>query len=212
MRFRIGVLASLFVLAGCGGGGGSTGPTKVRLLQTGDRWTYARTTTTIEGGNTTTAQADVTWRIVSVLFGFQNRLAIAYEPNDQAASNLVLRQDSFSRQVDIIGTVTASDGSEVVRDAVLYPGTLVLNASYPTFIVTPSDVVAAVATIGPQERVTVRAGSYMAHKVTITSTNVTLTQWIRPDLGAPVKQVLVETTPTRVRTIDWQLASSSIAD
>lgn len=202
-------LLPLLLLAGCGGGG-DAGLTKSRLLDLGDRWTYARTTTTIENGGTTTNQADVAWTVTNGLFQGQNRLAISFSPNDMAAARLVIRQDTFSRQVDIIGTVSGT--VETNQSAVHVPGTLQQNTSYAALIVTPTQLVNATANVGPEESVTVRSGTYRAHKVTATAGGVTMTSWLRPGLGAPVKLVIVETSPTLTRTIDYQLTGTNVSE
>lgn len=209
MRTRLYALMPLLLLAGCGGGG-DAGLTKSRLLDLGDRWTYARTTTTIENGNTTTNQSDVSWTVTTGNFQGQSRLGISFAPNDMAAARLVIRQDTFSRQVDIIGSVSAT--VETPQSAVHVPGTLQQNATYPALIVTPTALVNATATVGAEESVTVRSGTYRAHKVTASSNGVTMTSWLRPGLGAPVKLVIVETSPTLTRTIDYQLTGTNVSE
>jgi hypothetical protein len=208
MRTRLIALLPLLVLAGCGGGGDG-GLTKSRLLDIGDRWAYARTVTTIADGQTTTDQSNVTWQVGTATFQGQNRLVLNFTPNDQAVSRLVIRQDTFSRQVDIIGTV--KDATEAPMSAVHIPGTLQQNATYTALIVTPTQVVTATAKVGQEETVTVRAGTYRAHKVTASANGVTITSWLRPGLGAPVKQVIVETSPNLTRTIDLQLTGTNVS-
>ncbi|MGV3618956.1 MAG: hypothetical protein ACO1SV_26820 [Fimbriimonas sp.] len=209
MRTRLYALLPLLLLAGCGGGG-DAGLTKSRLLDLGDQWTYARTTTTIENGETTTNSANVTWRVATAQFQGQSRLAITMTPDDQAVSRLIIRQDTFSRQVDIIGSVAGT--TETTQAAVYIPGTLQQNASFPALIITPTRTVNATANVGPEESVTVRSGTYRAHKVTATSNGVTVTMWLRPGLGAPVKQVVVETGPSLTRTIDYQLTGTNVSE
>jgi hypothetical protein len=209
MRTRLYALLPFVLLAGCGGGG-DAGLTKSRLLDVGDRWTYARTTTTIENGQTSTNQATVSWTVGTSNFQGQSRLGINFSPNDMAASRLVIRQDTFSRQVDIIGTVAGT--VEATQSAVHVPGTLQQGATFPALIVTPTALVNATATVGAEETVTVRSGTYRAHKVTASSNGVTMTSWLRPGLGAPVKLVIVETSPTLTRTIDYQLTGTNVSE
>ena len=210
MRHRLLLLSCLVMgLFGCGGGG-DAGLTKPRLLDIGDRWDFARTTTTITNGQTTTDQRDVTWRIASAPFQGQTRMSLTFTPTDMAADRLAIRQDTFSRQVDIIGSVKGV--TETAQSSVYIPASLAQGYTFPTLIVTPTQIVAANATVGREESVTVRNGTYRAYKITATAGGVTLTQWLRPGLGVPIKQVIVENDAILVRTTDWQLIGTNVSE
>lgn len=204
MRQRFALVSLVLLLGGCGGGG----QVKTHQLAVNDRWDYARTITTIQNGSTTTNQANVTWRVTTAFFNGQNRLAFNYSPNDMAVEKLVVSQDGFSHQVDIIGTTES--GIETTQASTYLPGTIQTGATFPTLIITTDAVIPAVASVGAMEKVTVRAGSYQAYKITASSGGTTVTSWVRPEFAAPVKQVIVEVENGLTRTTDFQLTATSV--